>query len=85
MNSENELTRLVVNRFLTYVRYWTTSEPHQDVTPSTSGQWDLAKALVEELRQLGVNEVTLTEHCYVIARLGATPGKEACPAVGFMA
>jgi tripeptide aminopeptidase len=79
------ITDLVVKRFLKYVRYWTTSDRHLDVTPSTPGQWDLAKALILELRNLGVQEVILTQHCYVIARLPASPGKEACATVGFMA
>jgi tripeptide aminopeptidase len=79
------ITDLVVKRFLNYVRYWTTSDRHLDATPSTSGQWDLAKALVLELQNLGIREVELTNHCYIIARLPASPGKETCAAVGFMA
>jgi tripeptide aminopeptidase len=84
MNND-EFTGLVVDRFLKYVRYWTTSARHRDETPSTAGQWDLAKALVEELRGLGVRDVELTDHCYVIARIPATVGQETRPCVGFMA
>jgi tripeptide aminopeptidase len=80
-----ELHKLTVNRFLNYVRFWTTSDRHSTNTPSTSGQWDLAKALVEELKGMGVKDVTLTDHCYVIARLPASAGKENCPTVGFLA
>ncbi|MDR1956779.1 MAG: peptidase T [Treponema sp.] len=75
----------VLSRFLRYVRYWTTSDRHGTETPSTPGQWDLAKALVQELRDLGLTDVALTDHCYVIARLPATPGKETAATVGFMA
>ncbi|MDR3303063.1 MAG: peptidase T [Treponema sp.] len=85
MSSENELSAGVLKRFLSYVRFWTTSEPHRDAIPSTPGQWDLAKALAQELRDMGVATVTLTDHCYVIARLSATPGQEARPTVAFMA
>ena len=77
MNSpikENEFRELTVPRFLKYVRIWTTSDRHKGETPSTSGQWDLAKALVEELRSLGLSDAILTDHCYVIARLPASPG-----------
>jgi tripeptide aminopeptidase len=68
-----------------YVRYWTTSDRHATETPSTPGQWDLARALAEELRGLGIKDVELTRHCYVIARLPPSPGKERAPVVGFLA
>ncbi|MDR3343656.1 MAG: peptidase T [Treponema sp.] len=79
------ITGLVVPRFLRYVRYWTTSDRHIEETPSSPGQWDLAKALVQELRGLGMHDVVLTGHCYVIARFPATPGLESCRTVGFLA
>jgi len=82
---DKELYKLTVPRFLKYVRFWTTSDRHNADTPSTPGQWDLAKALVEELKGLGINDVTLTDHCYVIARLPASKGKENCPTIGFLA
>lgn len=68
-----------------YARIWTTSDRQNPQTPSTPGQWELAKALVEELRQIGVGDVKLTDHCYVIARLPASAGKEQMPTVGFLA
>jgi tripeptide aminopeptidase len=79
------ITDLVVPRFLNYVRCWTTSDRHVEKTPSTPGQWDLAKLLVKELRDLGLAEVELTDYCYVLARIPASPGKDACPPVAFMA
>jgi tripeptide aminopeptidase len=75
----------VTARFLRYVRYWTTSDRHVSETPSTPGQWDLAKALVRELKGIGIADAELTEHCYVIARIPPTPGRETLPAVGFLA
>jgi len=81
----DKLYKLTVPRFLKYVRFWTTSDRHIADTPSTEGQWDLAKALVLELEGLGVEDVILTENCYVIARLGASPGKEHFDTVGFLA
>jgi tripeptide aminopeptidase len=75
----------LVPRFLRYVQVWTTSDRHIDATPSTPGQWDLAKLLAGELRDLGLADVELTDHCYVIARLPASPGKEGAPTVGFLA
>jgi tripeptide aminopeptidase len=79
------LEELVAPRFLKYVRYWTTSDRRVEETPSTPGQWELAEALVKEFKSLGVTEVDLTDHCYVIARIPGTKGKENAPTVGFMA
>ncbi|MDR0623548.1 MAG: peptidase T [Treponema sp.] len=79
------IEELLVPRFLKYVRYWTESDRHIKETPSTGGQWDLARALAEELKDLGLTGVELTDHCYVIARIPPSPGKEAVPAAGFLA
>jgi tripeptide aminopeptidase len=80
-----DLRPYVLPRFLRYVRVWTTSDSHCDETPSTPQQWDLAKILAEELKTLGIEDVVLTEHCYVIARLPASPGREKAPALGLLA
>ena len=85
LNTDNEFYNLTVNRFLKYVRFWTTSDRNNPDTPSTPGQWDLAKALIEELRSLGIKDLTLTDHCYVLAKLPASPGKEGFPTIGFLA
>jgi tripeptide aminopeptidase len=76
---------LVLPRFLRYVRYWTESDRHVEETPSTAGQWELARVLAEELKNLGLDDVELTDHCYVIARIPPTAGKEAVPAIGLLA
>ena len=84
-DSDKKLYDLTVPRFLKYARFWTTSDRHNPDTPSTPGQWDLAKALAEELQHLGITDVVLTDHCYVIARLPAAAGNEQLPVVGFLA
>ncbi|MDR2096144.1 MAG: peptidase T [Treponema sp.] len=76
---------LVLPRFMNYVCIGTTSCRHLAETPSSPGQWDLAGALETELRALGVNNVELTRHCYVIARIPASPGRENAPVIGFLA
>lgn len=81
---ELELERELEERFLRYVRVHTTSDRHAKTTPSTERQFDLARLLVAELRESGVDEVKVTDHCYVIARLAASPGVSA-PAVVFLA
>jgi len=85
MIKEQELEKLLVPRFMNYVRYCTESSRNAEVTPSTPWQWDLAKALRDELLALGLKDVTLTPHCYVIARLPPSAGKEKAPSVGFLA
>lgn len=79
----------VQERFLKYVSYWTTSDEN-NVTdgatriPSTERQFELGKVLEQELRDLGLEQVTLTDHCYVYGLLPATPGYENKEAVGFI-
>ena len=81
---DKQLEKLIVPRFLKYVRYDTESNRYAAETPSTPGQWALAKTLQEELLALGISDVKITNHCYVIARLPASPGMEGAPPVGFV-
>jgi tripeptide aminopeptidase len=83
--ADQELQALLVPRFMNYVRYWTESDRHVTATPSSLGQWDLARALRDELLGLGVKEVELTPYCYIIARIPPGKGRENIPAVGFLA
>jgi tripeptide aminopeptidase len=76
---------LVMPRFLRYVRICTTSDRHSTETPSSAGQWELARLLAEELEALGAAGVEVTDHCYVLAKLPASPGLQDKPAIGFMA
>jgi tripeptide aminopeptidase len=80
-----EIEKLLLPRFLKYVRFDTESNRHAEETPSTLGQWDLARALQDELLALGLKDVKITDHCYVIARLSASPQKANTPCVGFLA
>jgi tripeptide aminopeptidase len=83
--NNNKLETLILPRFLNYVRYDTESDRHAEETPSTPGQWNLARALQDELLGLGLKDVKVTEHCYVIARLPPSPGRENAPCAGFLA
>ncbi|MCL2044605.1 MAG: peptidase T [Treponema sp.] len=82
---DNRLEPLLVPRFMNYVRCWTESDRHVEETPSSPGQWELAQALKDELLGLGLVDVELTPHCYVIARLPASIGREGAPSIGFLA
>ena len=59
--------RTVLDRFLDYVKIDTQSDPASTTQPSTMKQFDLAKVLVEELKQIGLTEVELDEAGYVYA------------------
>ena len=74
----------LIERFLRYVQFDTESSEETGVTPSTPGQRVFAEALVEEMKSIGLQDITLDEHSYVMATLPATPGVEA-PVVGFIA
>lgn len=72
-------------RLLKYVKIHTASADDQGVTPSTPCQWDLARLLVEELKELGLEHPSVDENCIVTAWLPATPGCENAPALGLLA
>lgn len=72
-------------RFLKYAKIHTASAEEQGVTPSTSCQWELARVLVDELRQLGLEDPGVDDNCIVTAWLPATLGYEDAPALGFLA
>ncbi|HZK19468.1 MAG TPA: peptidase T [Treponemataceae bacterium] len=76
------------NRFLSYVKIWTTSNPEnaeKGIIPSTKTQLEFAKKLKAELLHIGVTDVFVTEHAYVCARINAIDGYEKAPSIGFLA
>ncbi len=73
------------DRLIEYARVHTASVKDAESTPSTRRQFDLARLLEAELKALGASDVFVDEHCYVYARLPATPGLEDKPCVGFLA
>jgi len=75
---------LFLDRFLTYVKYDTQSSEESETYPSTMKQLELSKKLVEELKELGVTEVEITEHGYVFGTLEANTDKDV-PTIGLIA
>jgi tripeptide aminopeptidase len=72
-------------RLMRYCRIDTQSDPdNEKETPSTKKQFDLARLLVNELKDLGMEGVTLDEHCYVYAWLPSNTDHEV-PVIGFIA
>lgn len=75
----------LLSRFEKYISFDTQSaEEKMDICPSTSGQMIFARALAAELRELGLSDVTLDDHGYLMATLPANGGGQA-PVVGFIA
>ena len=73
----------LTDRFLKYVSFCTTSDEETNMTPSTPGQMEFAKYLAAELKEIGMQEVTLDENGYVMATLPANA--ESKPIIGFIA
>lgn len=74
----------IIERFTKYVKVNTQSDPNSDTCPSTPGQLELGNMLVEELKAIGMEEVTMDENGYVMATLPANTEKEV-PTIGFLA
>ena len=74
----------VTDRFLKYVTFDTQSSETTGVTPSTPGQRVFAEALVKELEEIGLEEITLDEKSYLMATLPANTTKK-IPTIGFIA
>ncbi len=74
----------LLDRFLRYVQIDTRSDDQSTTTPSTPGQWDLLRLLEKELKELGLADVVLTEHGYVLATLPATSKRKA-PVIAWFA
>ena len=72
-------------RFLKYVRVYTTSSETSETHPTTARQFDLARQLEAERRELGLEGGRVDRHGYVYGCLPATPGCEAKPAIGLIA
>ena len=73
----------LIDRFISYVTVDTESDPTSETTPSTAKQWDLANALVEELKHIGLQDVTIDDNAYIMATLPSNvPHK--VPTIGFI-
>ncbi|MDR1960645.1 MAG: peptidase T [Planctomycetaceae bacterium] len=79
------LTRTAEERFLRYVAIETTSCPDCEQVPSTACQFELANLLAAELRELGLHDAAVDEHCYVTASLPANVAGREVPVIGWIA
>jgi len=83
---KKSIRKNVVERFLRYVAIDTQSDEHIAEKPSTAGQWDLLHLLFDELKGMGVDDISLNEDGFLIARIPSTiAGRKQPPTIGFMA
>ncbi len=73
----------IIDRFFKYIKIDTQSDPNNPAFPSTEKQWDLAHVLVKELKQIGMQEITLDKNCYLMATLPSNLDYEV-PTIGFI-
>ena len=73
----------LINRFISYVTVDTESDPNSETTPSTSKQWDLANKLADELKAIGLQDVTIDDNAYIMATLPSNVDHKV-PTIGFI-
>ena len=73
----------ILNRFISYVKIDTESDPKSTSTPSTLKQWDLANKLAEELKSIGMQDVSIDANAYIMASLPSNVAHKV-PTVGFV-
>ncbi|MBQ6834285.1 MAG: peptidase T [Lachnospiraceae bacterium] len=74
----------VVDYLLKYVEFDTQSQPETKVCPSTDKQFELAKYLKNQMEEMGLQDVSMSDRCYVYGTIPATCDAD-CPTVGFLA
>lgn len=81
----NEMWReKLLNRFLSYVKIYSTSDAESEATPSTERQWDIANYIVEELKTIGLENVSIDEHGYIMAYVPSNLENDSKPTIGFI-
>ncbi len=71
--------------FSEYVKVETTASESSGLHPSSPGQLELGRRLVDQLQELGAADAAMSAHGYVMGHLAATPGCETLPALGLIA
>ncbi len=73
----------IIDRFISYIKIDTESNPKSDSTPSTKKQWDLANKLAKELKEIGMEDVSIDDNAYIMATLPSNVDHDV-PTVGFI-
>jgi tripeptide aminopeptidase len=79
-----KLKNELIKRFTSYVKVDTQSDESSETCPSTEGQWTLLRMLVDELKSIGMEDVTIDENGYCMATLPTNTEKNV-PTIGFLA
>lgn len=74
----------LLERFLRYVKIDTQSDDTSTTFPSTEKQWNLSRLLHDELKAMGLTDVSIDDHAYVMGTLPANTNKK-IPVIGFLA
>jgi tripeptide aminopeptidase len=74
----------LIERFIKYIKIDSQSDPESTTTPSTEKQWNIARVLVDDLKEIGMQEVEIDANGYVYATLPANTDKK-IPTIGFIA
>lgn len=83
INFTPEWREKLLQRLLTYVKIYSTSDPESEETPSSPQQWDMAKYLFEEMKAIGLEDVSIDEYSYVYGFIPSNIDKEV-PQIGFI-
>jgi tripeptide aminopeptidase len=75
----------VTERFLNYAVYDTRSDEKAGVVPSSPGQMELALEVEKEMTELGMVDISVDEHAYVMGTLPANTDREGVPSIGLIA
>ena len=75
--------KTVTDRFLSYAKIDTQSDESSQSCPSSEKQWDLARKLVKELGEIGMEDITIDDHAYIMATLPSNIDKKV-PVIGFI-
>ena len=73
----------IIDRFISYIIIDTESNPESKSTPSTQKQWDLANKLVEDLKSIGMQDVSIDDNAYIMATLPSNVNHDV-PVIGFI-
>lgn len=73
----------ILNRFISYIKIESQSDPNSLDTPSTDSQWNIANKIVGDLKKIGLSDIVIDENAYIYATLPSNSNKN-CPTIGFI-
>lgn len=74
----------LLNRFLSYVKIYSESDAESETTPSTERQWEIANFITEELKTIGLENVSIDENGYIMGYVPSNLENDEKPTIGFI-